>query len=41
MNEDGTMARMPDLEKFAAEHDIPILTIGGSVHYRLTCETIY
>ena len=27
MNEDGTMARMPDLEKFASLHDLPILTI--------------
>ncbi len=40
MNEDGTMARMPDLEKFAAEHDIPILTIADLVHYRLTRETL-
>ncbi len=40
MNEDGTMARMPDLEKFSAEHDIPILTIADLVHYRLTRETL-
>ena len=35
MNEDGTMARMPDLEKFAAEHDLKIATIADLVAYRL------
>ena len=27
MNDDGTMSRMPDLEKFSKEHDIKIATI--------------
>ncbi len=35
MNEDGTMARMPDLEKFAREHDLKIATIADLVAYRL------
>ncbi len=35
MNEDGTMARMPDLEKFAEEHDLKIATIADLVAYRL------
>ncbi|HHB75679.1 MAG TPA: bifunctional 3,4-dihydroxy-2-butanone-4-phosphate synthase/GTP cyclohydrolase II [Desulfobulbus sp.] len=35
MKDDGTMARMPDLEIFAAEHDIKIATIADLVAYRL------
>ena len=35
MNEDGTMARMPDLEKFAIEHNLKIATIADLVAYRL------
>ena len=34
MNEDGTMARMPDLERFAAQHGISILRISDLVAYR-------
>lgn len=34
LNEDGTMARRPDLEKFAAEHDIKIGTIADLIEYR-------
>jgi 3,4-dihydroxy 2-butanone 4-phosphate synthase/GTP cyclohydrolase II len=34
MKEDGTMARMPDLEKFAALHGITILRISDLVAYR-------
>ncbi|WP_210395928.1 bifunctional 3,4-dihydroxy-2-butanone-4-phosphate synthase/GTP cyclohydrolase II [Motiliproteus sediminis] len=34
MNEDGTMARRPDLEAFAAEHDLKIGTIADLIHYR-------
>jgi 3,4-dihydroxy 2-butanone 4-phosphate synthase/GTP cyclohydrolase II len=33
MKEDGTMARMPDLEKFAEEHGVPILTIADLIRY--------
>jgi 3,4-dihydroxy 2-butanone 4-phosphate synthase/GTP cyclohydrolase II len=35
MNEDGTMARMPDLEEFAKIHGIKIATIADLVAYRL------
>jgi 3,4-dihydroxy 2-butanone 4-phosphate synthase/GTP cyclohydrolase II len=34
LNEDGTMARRPDLEKFAAEHDLKIGTIADLIEYR-------
>ncbi|HUX24144.1 MAG TPA: GTP cyclohydrolase II [Burkholderiales bacterium] len=34
MNDDGTMARMPELEQFAARHDIPILQIATLIEYR-------
>jgi 3,4-dihydroxy 2-butanone 4-phosphate synthase/GTP cyclohydrolase II len=39
LNEDGTMARRPDLEKFAAEHNIKIGTIADLIQYRLLNET--
>jgi 3,4-dihydroxy 2-butanone 4-phosphate synthase/GTP cyclohydrolase II len=35
MNDDGTMARMPDLEKFAAKHDLLILSIADLIQWRL------
>ncbi|MDQ3965465.1 MAG: bifunctional 3,4-dihydroxy-2-butanone-4-phosphate synthase/GTP cyclohydrolase II [Actinomycetota bacterium] len=34
MNEDGTMARVPDLEKFAQEHDIKMVTVAQIIEYR-------
>ncbi|HCF05128.1 MAG: 3,4-dihydroxy-2-butanone 4-phosphate synthase [Desulfomicrobiaceae bacterium] len=34
MNDDGSMARMPDLEKFAAEHGLKIATIEDLIAYR-------
>tara|TARA_R110000787_G_scaffold42983_6_gene105343 strand:+ start:2872 stop:4041 length:1170 start_codon:yes stop_codon:yes gene_type:complete len=38
LNEDGTMARRPDLEKFAREHDLKIGTIADLIRYRLDNE---
>jgi 3,4-dihydroxy 2-butanone 4-phosphate synthase/GTP cyclohydrolase II len=38
LNEDGTMARMPDLEVFAAEHDLKICSIAELIRYRLEKE---
>lgn len=35
MNDDGTMSRMPDLEKFAQEHNIKIATVKDIIQYRL------
>jgi 3,4-dihydroxy 2-butanone 4-phosphate synthase/GTP cyclohydrolase II len=40
MKDDGTMARMPDLEKFAAEHELKIATIADLVAYRLRRDTL-
>ena len=34
MNDDGTMSRMPDLRKFAEEHDMKIATIADLIAYR-------
>ena len=38
INEDGTMARRPDLERFAAAHDIKMGTIADLIHYRIANE---
>jgi len=38
LNEDGTMARRPDLEKYAAEHGLKIGTIADLINYRLQNE---
>ncbi len=40
MNEDGTMARMPDLERFAEKHGLRILTIEDLIRYRLFTERL-
>jgi 3,4-dihydroxy 2-butanone 4-phosphate synthase/GTP cyclohydrolase II len=40
MNDDGTMARMPELKKFATEHGIKICTIADLVAYRLKNEIL-
>lgn len=38
MNEDGSMARLPDLEVFAEQHGLKIGTIADLIHYRLANE---
>ena len=40
MNEDGTMARFPELEKFAAKHDLKIISVADLVRYRINKETL-
>ena len=40
MNEDGTMARLPDLIEFAHEHQLKIGTIADLIHYRSQNESI-
>jgi 3,4-dihydroxy 2-butanone 4-phosphate synthase/GTP cyclohydrolase II len=35
LNEDGTMARRPDLEVFAKQHDLKIGAIADLIHYRI------
>jgi len=39
MNDDGTMSRMPDLEKFSEEHGIGICTIADLIEYRMRTES--
>ncbi|MFH1488541.1 MAG: bifunctional 3,4-dihydroxy-2-butanone-4-phosphate synthase/GTP cyclohydrolase II [Pseudomonadota bacterium] len=39
MNDDGTMARMPDLEEFSKKHDIKIVTIADLIAYRMRKES--
>src|SRR5678815_5843891 len=40
MNEDGTMARLPQLEGFAAEHNLKMITVADLVRYRITKEML-
>lgn len=38
LNEDGSMARLPDLEVFAKQHDLKMGTISDLIHYRIQHE---
>ncbi|WP_192034856.1 bifunctional 3,4-dihydroxy-2-butanone-4-phosphate synthase/GTP cyclohydrolase II [Halomonas sp. YLGW01] len=38
MNDDGSMARRPELERFAAEHGLKMGTIADLIHYRIHTE---
>lgn len=40
MNEDGTMARRPQLEQFAAEHQMMIISVADLIEYRLRKERL-
>ena len=40
MNEDGTMARLPDLIEFAGRHRLKIGTIADLIHYRSSNESL-
>jgi 3,4-dihydroxy 2-butanone 4-phosphate synthase/GTP cyclohydrolase II len=40
MNPDGSMARMPELEAFAEEHDLVLLSIADIINYRLQRERL-
>ncbi|MGZ3864001.1 MAG: bifunctional 3,4-dihydroxy-2-butanone-4-phosphate synthase/GTP cyclohydrolase II [Bacteroidia bacterium] len=40
MNEDGTMARLPDLIKIAAKHNLKVVSIKDLIAYRLKNESI-
>ena len=40
MNEDGSMARMPQLDEVSRRHGIPILTIAELIRYRMKHETL-
>lgn len=39
MNEDGTMARMPDIEKFSKKHDLKIAAVADIIAYRMRTES--
>ncbi|GAA5028868.1 riboflavin biosynthesis protein RibBA [Marivirga lumbricoides] len=40
MNEDGTMARLPDLRKVADQHKLKLVTIKDLISYRLELESL-
>src|SRR5918997_1851506 len=40
MNPDGTMARLPQLEEFAARHRLKIITVAALVRYRMRREVL-
>ena len=40
MNDDGTMARLPDLEEFATRHGLRVLTIADLIAHRLRTERV-
>ncbi|WP_025321021.1 bifunctional 3,4-dihydroxy-2-butanone-4-phosphate synthase/GTP cyclohydrolase II [Deferrisoma camini] len=40
MNDDGTMARRPELERFSQAHGLPIVTIADLIEYRLRTERL-
>ena len=40
MNEDGTMARLPQLEEFAAQHNLKIISVAELVRYRMSKEQL-
>ena len=40
MNEDGTMARVPELAKFAKKHGLLMITIADLIKYRIRTESL-
>jgi 3,4-dihydroxy 2-butanone 4-phosphate synthase / GTP cyclohydrolase II len=40
MNDDGTMARLPQLEEFAARHGLKMITVADLVRYRMRKEML-
>ena len=40
LNEDGTMARVPELTKFARRHKLLVITIADLIQYRMRTETL-
>jgi 3,4-dihydroxy 2-butanone 4-phosphate synthase/GTP cyclohydrolase II len=40
MNEDGTMARVAELTKFARKHGLPMITIADLIQYRMRTERL-
>ena len=40
MNDDGTMARVPQLTRFARRHKLPLITIADLIKYRMRTERL-
>src|SRR5512134_1973949 len=40
MNDDGTMARVPELTRFARRHKLPLITIADLIKYRMRTERL-
>ena len=40
MNEDGTMSRLPELERFAAQHGLKMISVAELVRYRIRKEML-
>jgi len=40
MNEDGTMARVPELTSFARQHDLLMITVADLIAYRMRTESL-
>jgi len=40
MNDDGTMARVPELTRFAKRHKLPMITIADLIQYRMRTEAL-
>ncbi len=40
MNDDGTMARLPELRKFAEKHDLAIISVADLIEYRMRTESL-
>jgi len=40
MNKDGTMARVPQLSRFARRHDIPLVAVADLIAYRMRTESV-
>jgi 3,4-dihydroxy 2-butanone 4-phosphate synthase/GTP cyclohydrolase II len=40
MNEDGTMSRLPELEAFAAQHSVKMISVAELVRYRIRKEML-
>ena len=40
MSKDGTMARVPELTRFARRHDLPLITIADLIQYRMRHERL-
>jgi 3,4-dihydroxy 2-butanone 4-phosphate synthase / GTP cyclohydrolase II len=38
MNEDGSMARLPELEEFCARHDLKLISVAQLIRYRMQTE---